>query len=97
MAQFTIEIQDDQVMDVLIALAHMYKYQNKIANPDYNPMVQGSAELIDNPETISQFANRMTRQWLAENVAAYKAQVAAEAARAAALAALNLNITDPSR
>ncbi len=96
MAEFSIHIADSQVMDVLVALGNMYNYQSKIANPNYDPQDPQSLQEIDNPETLAQFANRMTRQWLAENVKAYKAKVAAEAARLAALEATQLDITDPS-
>lgn len=61
-----------------------------IPNPDYNPPTQ-----VLNPETPPQFVNRMTRQWLAENVRAYQAQLAAEAARLAALEVTQVEITDP--
>ena len=61
-----------------------------VANPAYNPPAQ-----VANPETAPQFVNRMTRQWLAENVRAYQAQVAAEAARQAALEVTQVEITDP--
>lgn len=61
-----------------------------IANPDYNPPVQ-----VLNPESPPQFVNRITRQWLSENVRAYQAQLAAEAARLAAINATQVEILDP--
>lgn len=61
-----------------------------IPNPAYNPPQQ-----IPNPETAPQFVNRMVRQWLAENVKAFQAQAAAEAARLAALETTQIEITDP--
>lgn len=61
-----------------------------IANPAYNPPA-----MIGNPETAPQFVNRKVREWLTENVKAYQAQVAAEAARQAIINSTNITITDP--
>ena len=67
MAQFTIEIADEDVNRVLGALAANYKRPETIT-------VDG--EEVDNPETIAQFGNRMVRQFLAENVKAYEVRLA---------------------
>ena len=61
-----------------------------ILNPDWNPPAT-----IPNPESPYHFVNRMVRNWITENVKAYQAQVAAEAARQAALEATQVEITDP--
>ena len=51
-------------------------------------------EMIDNPETMSQFANRIVRQFLSEHVAAYELNVARQAAVDAANTSVNIN--DPA-
>lgn len=61
-----------------------------ISNPDWNPPA-----VIANPENPYQFVNRIVRGWIADNVKAYQAQVASEAARKAALEATQVEITDP--
>jgi len=77
-----------------------------IANPDFDPNEPehpednpanipdpNQVELIDNPETTYQFANRIVRQFLAEHVAAYEV---AEAKRSAADAVdTSITISDP--
>ena len=71
MAQFTIEIADEDVNRVLGALAANYKRPETIT-------VDG--EQVDNPETIAQFGNRIVRQFLAENVSAYEVRLAQQQA-----------------
>ena len=85
MAQFTIEIADEDVNRVLGALAANYKRPETIT-------VDG--EQVDNPETIAQFGNRMVRQFLAENVKAYEVRLA----KKQATDALNTDvvISDPA-
>ena len=85
MAQFTIEIADEDVSRVLGALAVNYKRPETIT-------VDG--EEVDNPETIAQFGNRMVRQFLAENVKAYEVRLA----KKQATDALNTDvvISDPA-
>jgi len=85
MAQFTIEIADEDVNRVLGALAANYKRPETIT-------VDG--EEVDNPETIAQFGNRMVRQFLAENVKAYEVRLA----KKQATDALNTDvvISDPA-
>jgi hypothetical protein len=61
-----------------------------VLNPDWNPPT-----MIPNPESPYQFVNRIVRGWISENVKAYQAQIAAEAARQAALEATQVEITDP--
>lgn len=50
--------------------------------------------LIDNPESVAVFGNRMVRQFLADNVTAYEVRVAKQAAAEAAAAAV-VTINDP--
>lgn len=148
MAQFCVNINDDQVALVIGSLCALYKYVEKVPNPnpydhpnpDFDPTQEEGPDnlrsipqllpnpnyvppeegveltpeqqmgiepefivnptwnppaIINNPETPYQFVNRMVRNWIAENVKAYQAQVAAEAAREAALAATQVEITDP--
>ena len=79
MAEFKIEIADADVNRVLGALAVNYKRPDRVANPDFDSSQEPSEsnpEMIDNPETIAQFGNRMVRQFLAENVRAYEVRLA---------------------
>ena len=83
MAQFSVEIADADVSRVLGALAANYNRPEKVPNPEFDPSQETSEanpELIDNPETIAQFGNRMVRQFLAQNVKAYEVRVAKQQA-----------------
>jgi len=94
MAQFAIEIADADVARVLGAVAANYNRPEKVANPAYDPnAAEPVDELIDNPETVPQFANRIVRQFLAEHVTAYEIRTAKEAAAAAA--DTSVDISDP--
>ena len=99
MAQFCVEIPDDKLNEVLTAMGAQYRYQAEVTNPDFDDQLPvdpvTNPQTITNPENIAQFVNRKTREWLTENVKAYNAKVAAAAAREAALASSNINITDP--
>ena len=93
MAQFTIEIADSDVERVLTSLVTNYR----VANPDFDsqqPTSDSNPEMVDNPETIYQFGNRMVRQFLSENVQAYEIKLAKE--QAVALVDTNVTIEDPS-
>jgi hypothetical protein len=99
MAQFTIEIADEDVARVLAALASNYNRPDKIPNPDYvfNPETgpsEENPEQIDNPETIAQFGNRMVRNFLSENVKAYEVKLAKQ--QAAAALNTDVAISDPA-
>jgi hypothetical protein len=85
MAQFTIEIADSDVERVLTSLAANYKRPQKIT-------VDG--EEVDNPETLSQFGNRVVRQFLSENVKAYETRLAKD--QAASLVDTSVTIEDPA-
>jgi len=99
MAQFCVEIPDDKLNEVLTALGAQYRYQATVTNPDFNAELPEDPDTnpstITNPENLAQFVNRMTRQWIIENVKAYNAKQAAAAAKQAALDAVNIDITDP--
>lgn len=97
MAQFTIEIADADVNRVLGALAVNYNRPDQIPNPDFDEE-QGESEsnvrMIDNPETIAQFGNRMVRNFLAENVKAYEVRLAKQ--QAADALNTDVSISDPA-
>lgn len=99
MAQFSIEIADGDVSRVLMAIAANYRRQATVENPNFDsnlPVDQDTnPETIENPETLYQFANRIVRNFLSENVKAYEVQ---EAKRLAAEQASQNNtpvINDP--
>lgn len=90
MATFSIEIPDDQVDRVITAMCVNYHYRSQIINPDYDPSLEDregedydpstNPETIYNSETPSEFSNRMVREYLQNNTAAYEAQIAKEQA-----------------
>ena len=95
MAQFAIEIDDADVGRVLTAIAVNYGRPAQVPNPDFDPDAEVLVdEMIDNPETMSQFANRIVRQFLSEHVAAYELNAARQAAVDAANTSVNIN--DPA-
>tara|TARA_B100002019_G_scaffold16426_2_gene12900 strand:+ start:3841 stop:4137 length:297 start_codon:yes stop_codon:yes gene_type:complete len=97
MAQFSVDIADVDVARVLNALAVNYRRPEQVPNPEFNPMEpvsEDNLELIDNPETVSQFGNRMVRQFLADNVKAYEVRLAKE--QAANSVDTNVTINDPA-
>lgn len=97
MAQFTIEIADADVERVLNSLAANYNRPEQIENPDFNPSLEEGASnlrVIDNPETLSQFGNRIVRQFLSENVKAYEVRLAKQ--QAADALNTDITISDPA-
>ena len=50
--------------------------------------------MIDNPETLAQFGNRMVREYLASNVSAYEVRLAKE--QAANSVDTSVTINDPA-
>lgn len=97
MAQFTIEIADADVNRVLTSLAANYNRPDQVLNPAFDEEQEESAtnvRMIDNPETVAQFGNRMVRNFLAENVKAYEVRLAKQQAADA----LNTDVTinDPA-
>lgn len=98
MAVFSVEISDADVMRVLAAMAANYGRPETVDNPSFNhqePVSEENPLTIANPETYAQFANRMVREYLAENVKAYEVRVAKQQAEAAAAAA-SIEILDPN-
>lgn len=86
MAQFSIEIADEDVARVLTAIAKNYNRPDKV-------IVDGVE--VDNPETTYQFANRIVRNFLAENVKAYEVKEAKRVAAEQANQNANPDIRDP--
>ena len=90
MAQFSIEIDDADVERVLSAVSYNYKRPVSIPNPSFDVNLPTdpttNPETIPNPETLYQFANRIVRNFLTENVRAYEVK---EAKRIAAEEAAN--------
>ena len=99
MAQFCIEIPDDKVAAVMSAMGAQYGYKSEIPNPNFDRSApedpSTNPSTIVNPEILTVFVNRITREWITNNVKAHNAKVAADAARQAAIDATDLNITDP--
>tara|TARA_B100000963_G_scaffold349751_1_gene359161 strand:+ start:646 stop:936 length:291 start_codon:yes stop_codon:yes gene_type:complete len=82
MAVFSVNIDDADVGRVINAMCANYGYEAEISNPDWNPSLpvdpETNPERIPNPETQSQFANRMTRDYLMSNTVAYELKVEKE-------------------
>ena len=98
MAQFSVEIADADITRVVDAVAANYNRPEQVTNPDFDealPESETNVRMIDNPEAKSVFANRIVRNFLAENVKAHEVKLAKQAAIAAAEAAANVTITDP--
>ena len=85
MAEFKIEIADADVGRVLTAVASNYNRPEKV--------IIGEEE-VDNPETVAQFANRMVREFLSENVKAYEFRLARQQAANSVDASVTIN--DPA-
>ena len=85
MAQFTIEIADNDVERVLKAVAFNYNRPEKVIVDE---------EEVDNPETVAQFANRMVRDFLSENVKAHEVRLAKQ--QVADALNTDVTISDPA-
>lgn len=104
MAVFSIEIDDNDVSDVINALCAHYRYKEQLPNPAYEPPIidpetneevfSSEPETIPNPESKNQFANRMTRKFLAEHTAAYRKEIAKAAALQSVNTSVNINRVD---
>lgn len=97
MAEFRIEIADSDVDRVLTSLAVNYRRPDQVNNPDFDstqPISDSNPQVIDNPETIPQFGNRMVREFLSENVKAYEVRLAKE--QAANSIDTSVTINDPA-
>lgn len=97
MASFAVEINDADVQRVMDAVCSNYGYEATIANPNFDRDQEedpvNNPATIDNPENQFQFANRIVRKFLSDNVKSYEVKVA----KAAAAAAVNavVDISDP--
>ena len=82
MAVFSVNIADEDVGRVISAMCANYGYEPEINNPDWNPSLpidpETNPQKVANPETQSQFANRMTRDYLMSNTVAYELKVEKE-------------------
>jgi hypothetical protein len=82
MAVFSVNIADEDVGRVISAICANYGYEAEINNPNFDPSLpidpDANPERISNPETQSQFANRMTRDYLMSNTVAYELKVERE-------------------
>ncbi len=97
MAEFRIEIADADVGRVLTSLATNYRRPDRVSNPEFDPLQpvsEDNPEMIDNPETLAQFGNRMVREFLSGNVRAYEVRVAKE--QAANSVDTSVTINDPA-
>jgi len=97
MAQFSVEIADADVLRVLGALAANYNRPEQLPNPDFDDSQEESdtnVRMIDNPETLAQFGNRIVRQFLSENVKAHEIRVAKQ--QAAQAVNSDITINDPA-
>jgi len=98
MAQFSVEIADADVGRVLTAVSANYRRPAQIQNPDFDPeqpVSEDNPEVIENPETVPQFANRMVRKFLMDNVKAYEVKEAKRIDAEQAAQNAEVNITDP--
>lgn len=76
MAQFILQVPDEQRSRVVEAFCHRFGYTNKI--PD------GSGGEIDNPETRNQFTKRMMVDWVKSQVIEAEVDMASRSAAQAA-------------
>lgn len=68
MAIFSVEIADADVERVINSVCNNYNYQSEI--------ISDNNQLIENPESKSQFANRMVRKFLSDHVSRYELDLA---------------------
>ena len=69
MAQFCIDIADEDVERVITALCETYGRPAMVENPDYDPSEEEGPDNpreIPNPETPNEFANRIVRKFISE-------------------------------
>jgi len=80
MANFCIEIPDEDVGRVVDAVCANYHYRARVDNLDFDPTEPAhpddNPETIDNPETAGDFTNRMTRDFLINHTRAYEIRIA---------------------
>ena len=83
MAIFSVEIPDEDTDRVVDAVCYNYSYDSQIQNPDFDDELEvgpDNVEMIDNPESQAQFANRMTREFLMNHTYSYELKIARESA-----------------
>ena len=83
MAIFSVEIPDEDTDRVVDAVCYNYSYDTQIQNPDFDDELEvgpDNVEMIDNPESQAQFANRMTREFLMNHTHSYELKIARESA-----------------
>ena len=68
MAIFSVEIADADVERVINSVCANYNYQDEI--------ISDNNQLIANPESKFQFANRMVRRFLSDHVKRYELELA---------------------
>ena len=99
MAQFSIEIADQDLNRVLNAVASNYKRPEKVSNPSFDADQPEDPETnpsqIDNPETVPQFVNRIVREFLSENVKVFEVREAKRLAAEQASQNAGPDISDP--
>lgn len=98
MAEFKIQIADEDVERVINSIVQNYKRPTLVPNPDFDnnqPPSENNLEMIENPETPYQFANRKVREFLSQNVQAYEVKEAKRIAAEEARQNANPEITDP--
>jgi hypothetical protein len=81
MAIFSVEIPDEGTDRVVVAICSNYRYTSQIENPDFDDDLESgpdNLEIIDNPESQAQFANRMTREFLMNHTYSYELKIAKE-------------------
>ena len=74
MAQFCIDIADEDVERVITALCDTYGRPAMVDNPDYDPSEEDGPDnprQIPNPETPNEFANRAVRRFISEVTVSY--------------------------
>jgi hypothetical protein len=74
MANFGVEIPDNQVSRVIEGLAEAYGYTDQVTDP-------GTGELVNNPQTKEDFAKQAVINFIRNAVATVEANRASEAAR----------------
>lgn len=82
MVQFCITIADTDVDRVITAMCANYGYQPNVENPNFSPDwpvdSESNPEYVSNPETASEFSNRMTRDFLMNNTIAHEVKLQKE-------------------
>ena len=72
---------------ILDGVCYQHGYQDQVEDEN--------GGLVDNPETKGEFAKRMAKRWVRENVKAYEANAAAQTARDAKIAEVDaIDIAD---